>query len=190
MTAFPVRKAVRPADLQGIPNGKIPARLLRNITPSGRLHWQIAPYWERLVALAAEEGLTLVHVGDYRTLAQQEALFNSRMKLYPNAKTGFDLNGMPRPQTVRTWKGKKYYLHVGAPVATPATSNHGDATTIDAALKVGKQVVSITTRPKGCKRSGLAFLLAVGPSLGWFWELQSEPWHIRNVFGNKTLALR
>jgi LAS superfamily LD-carboxypeptidase LdcB len=28
--------------------------------------------------------------------------------------------------------------------------------------------------------------LAEAPSLGWSWELQSEPWHIRYVAGDKT----
>jgi hypothetical protein len=60
---------------------------------------------------------------------------------------------------------------------------------IDAALKTkGKNggVVSISTKPKVAKRSGLQFLLAEAQTLGWSWELQSEPWHLRYVAGDKT----
>ena len=128
-----------------------------------------------------KEGLDLVHVGDYRPYEQQLSLFKSRMKPFPDAKK--------TTQTVRTFNGEKWYLHNGAAVATPGTSNHGWGLAIDAAVKTkGKRggVVSITTKPRIAKRSGLQFLLAEAPSLGWSWELQSEPWHIRYVAGDKT----
>ena len=180
---LPICKLVMPKDLKKTVNGKLPATLLRRIEPSGRMHHSAALSWAVLRELARAEGLDLVHVGDYRPYDQQLALFHSRMKLYPNAKTS--------KQTVRTFNGKKWYLHVGAPVATPGTSNHGWCLAIDAALKTkGKKggVVSITTKPRIAKRSGLQFLLAEAPSLGWSWELQSEPWHIRYVAGDKLPA--
>jgi hypothetical protein len=181
--ALPIAKLVMPKDLKGCQNGKLPATLLRRIAPSGRMHHLAAISWTLLRELAAKEGLDLVHVGDYRPYEQQLALFESRMKPFPNAK---------KPtQVVRTFNGEKWYLHNGAPVATPGTSNHGWGLAIDAAVKTkGKKggVVSITTKPKIAKRSGLQFLLAEAPSLGWSWELQSEPWHIRYVAGDKTPA--
>ena len=180
---LPIAKLVMPKDLKGCQNGKLPATLLRRIAPSGRMHHLAAISWTLLRELAAKEGLDLVHVGDYRPYEQQLALFESRMKPFPNAK---------KPtQVVRTFNGAKWYLHNGAPVATPGTSNHGWGLAIDAAVKTkGKKggVVSITTKPKIAKRSGLQFLLAEAPSLGWSWELQSEPWHIRYVAGDKTPA--
>ena len=172
-----------PKDLKGCQNGKLPATLLRRIAPSGRMHHHAAISWAILRELAAKEGLDLVHVGDYRPYEQQLALFKSRMKPFPNAKKD--------TQVVRTFNKEKWYLHNGAPVATPGTSNHGWGLAIDAAVKTkGKKggVVSITTKPKIAKRSGLQFLLAEAPSLGWSWELQSEPWHIRYVAGDKTPA--
>ena len=178
---LPIAKLVMPKDLKGCQNGKLPATLLRRIAPSGRMHHHAAISWAILRELAAKEGLDLVHVGDYRPYEQQLALFESRMKPFPNAK---------KPtQVVRTFNGEKWYLHNGAPVATPGTSNHGWGLAIDAAVKTkGKKggVVSITTKPRIAKRSGLQFLLAEAPSLGWSWELQSEPWHIRYVAGDKT----
>ena len=169
-----------PKDLAKHDNGKLPASLLRRISPSGQMHHRAAKSWEVLRELAAKEGLDLVHVGDYRPYHQQLSLFKSRMKPFPNAKK--------TTQTVRTFNGEKWYLHNGAPVATPGTSNHGWGLAIDAAVKTrGKRggVVSITTKPRIAKRSGLEFLLAEAESLGWSWELQSEPWHIRYVAGDK-----
>ena len=180
---LPVKKLVMPSDLKRAKNGKLPPQLLRRIQPSGRMHHLAAISWAVLRELASAEGLDLVHVGDYRPYEQQLALFESRMKPYPNAKRD--------KQVVRTFNGAKWYLHTGAPVATPGTSNHGWGLAIDAALKTkGKRggIVSITTKPRIAKRSGLQFLLAEAPSLGWSWELQSEPWHIRYVAGNKTPA--
>lgn len=179
MVTLPIIKLVMPSDLTGAKNGELPRKLLTKITPSGKMYWRAAASWEQLRVLAQAEGLTLTHVGDYRPLEQQVALFNTRMKPYPNAKVA--------KQTTRTWNGKVWYLHVGAPVATPATSNHGWGLAIDAALIVEGKVVTISTKPKGCKRSGLQFLLKEAQALGWSWELQSEPWHIRYVYGDKPL---
>lgn len=176
---FPVHRMKMPSDLQGVPNGNVPADLLRGIKPSGRLHHCAARGWVALSDMAAREGLQLAQVGDYRPLAQQEALFMQRMRDYPDAKRA--------RQVTRTYRGKVWYLHVGAPVATPATSNHGYGLAIDAALRLKKgRVVSIATRPKGARRSGLDFLLEHAVSLGWSWELQVEPWHLRWYAGDRV----
>ena len=167
-----------PSDLQGVPNGNVPADLMRKILPSGQLHHCAARGWAALSDLASREGLQLAQVGDYRSLAQQEALFMQRMRDYPDAKRA--------KQVTRTYRGKIWYLHVGAPVATPATSNHGYGLAIDAALRLKQgSVVSITTRPKGARRSGLEFLLEHALPLGFSWELQVEPWHLRWYAGDK-----
>jgi LAS superfamily LD-carboxypeptidase LdcB len=178
---LPIAKLVMPKDLKACQNGKLPANLLRPIAPSGRMHHIAAVSWAMLQELAAKEGLNLVHVGDYRPFNQQLSLFQSRMKPFPDVKK--------TTQVVRTFNGAKWYLHNGAPVATPGTSNHGWGLAIDAALKTkGKNggVVSISTKPRVAKRSGLQFLLAEAQTLGWSWELQSEPWHLRYVAGDKT----
>lgn len=181
MADLPIKKLVMPNDLAGVENGKLPRKLLTKIDPSGKMHHLAAASWAVLQERAKAEGLELCHVGDYRPYDQQEQLFLSRMKDYPNAKVA--------KQTTREWKGKTWYLHTGAPVATPGTSNHGWGLAIDAALKVDGKVVTITTKPANCKRSGLQFLLKVAPDLGWSWELQNEPWHIRYVLGDKPLTV-
>jgi LAS superfamily LD-carboxypeptidase LdcB len=179
---LPIAKVRLPADLKGVENGKLPKELLRPIKPSGRMHHRAALGWQALQILAAREGLTLVHVGDYRPYEQQLSLFMSRMKDYPDAKKA--------EQTTRKFDGKVWYLHQGAPVATPATSNHGWGLAIDAALKDAKgQIVTITAKPKGAKRSGLDFLLEFAEPCGFSWELQSEAWHVRWVVGDQVPAL-
>lgn len=168
---LPTRRLVLPADLAGVKNGQLPNRLLTHIQPSGRLHHKAARAWAALQIKALEERLSLVHVGDYRPLSQQEELFKARMRPFPDAKR--------TKQVTRTWKGQTWFLHFGAPVATPGTSNHGFGLAIDAALRLKSgEVVNISNRPKAAKRSGLDFLLEWGPRLGWTWELQVEPWHI------------
>lgn len=177
MRRLPVVPIVMPSDLRGVDNGKVPSDLLRNILPSGKLHHYAAEAWQRLQQSAAHEGLTLTQIGDYRPLSQQEHLFLLRMRKYPDAKRNV--------QTTRTWNGETWYLHNGAPVATPGTSNHGWGLAIDVALRVDGRAIPITAKPEGAWRSGLQFLRKIAPGLGWSWELQSEPWHIRYVLGRR-----
>jgi LAS superfamily LD-carboxypeptidase LdcB len=174
---LPIIKPTLPRDLKNRKNGQIPQHLLTRIEPSGVMHHRAADAWRALRAIGRLEGLTLGHVGDYRTYEKQVGLFMDRMRTYPDAKR--------TKQTTRRWKGQVWYLHVGAPVAVPGTSNHGWGLAIDAALRlVDGSVTTITAKPRGARRTGLEFLRAEGPSLGWFWELESEPWHIRYVSGD------
>jgi hypothetical protein len=176
---LPVLRPTLPKDLRGQQNGQIASRLLRRIEPSGQLHHTAADAWRCLRALAGAERIILTQIGDYRTYDRQVALFLDRMRTFPDAKRD--------KQTTRKWDRKTWYLHNGAPVAVPGTSNHGWGLAIDCAIRtVGPKgsVTTITSKPKGAKRTGLAFLLDVAPSLGWSWELQSEPWHIRYVAGD------
>lgn len=178
---LPISKVKTPADLKKALNGALSADLLRAIKPSGRLHHRAAIGWGVLQDLAALEALELVHVGDYRPVEQQIALFKQRMKPFPNAKV--------TEQTTRKYNGQVWYLHSGAPVATPSTSNHGWGLAIDAALKLKSgEIVSITTKPRIARRSGLEFLLEFAERCGFSWELQSEPWHIRWVAGDEIPA--
>lgn len=179
---LPIAKVKAPSDLKNAQNGKLSADLLRPIKPTGRLHHRAAIGWGVLQELAAFEKLELVHVGDYRPIDQQLSLFKQRMKPFPNAKVS--------EQTTRKFDGQTWYLHVGAPVATPSTSNHGWGLAVDAALKLKSgEVVSIGVKPKAAPRSGLDFLLEFAQPCGFSWELQSEPWHIRWVCGDEIPAL-
>lgn len=174
---LPVVPVKLPADLKGIDNGEVPKRLLKPIEPSGRLHHFAAESWAWLREKASEENLVLAQVGDYRPYKQQVALFESRMRPFPDAKRNV--------QVTRRWNGQIWYLHNGAPVASPGTSNHGLGLAVDAALilKTGT-VVSITAKPPRARRTGLEFLAEWAPQVGWSWEIPGvEPWHIRYVTG-------
>lgn len=180
MKKLPVRRVVLPSDLRGVPNGDVPARLLKPIEPSGRLHWRAARSYAYLRALAAQERLVLGQVGDYRPLAQQVALFEARMRTFPDAKR--------QKQVTRTWNGVTYYLHSGGAVASPGTSNHGLGLALDFCLILPNGTkTTITAKPARAKRSGLEFLLANADKAGFSWELQSEPWHLRFVAGDRKL---
>ena len=70
-----------PADLAGVKNGELPNKLLTHIQPSGKLHHKASRAWAALQIKALEERLTLVHVGDYRPLSQQEELFKQQISI-------------------------------------------------------------------------------------------------------------
>lgn len=149
----------KPDDLAGIENGKLPGRLLVPAQGGGQLHHIAGAAWTQLIEAAAADGIKLSHVGVYRTYGQQLALFYDRYQLEPNGA-----------KTTRKFKGQTWYLRKGkAAAATPGTSNHGWGLAVDVA-HVGSG-------------GRLEWLLANAPALGWSWELQSEPWHIRYVRG-------
>ena len=165
----PVRKVVLPSDLVGIPNGKLPARLLREITPKGRLHHLAANAWEAMRATALADGIRpfrATSLGDtYRPLSQQTALFLTRYTLNP-------IEG--RPSVV--WEGKTYYLLPRvAQAARPGTSNHGWGLAIDI---------------WGASGERLAWLEEHALDFGFSWEFRSgaEPWHIRYFRGDRVPA--
>lgn len=56
---FPVKKIVKPKDLAGQANGKIDARLLRSIDPSGQLHYIAARSSKAMQATAKKDGARL-----------------------------------------------------------------------------------------------------------------------------------
>jgi LAS superfamily LD-carboxypeptidase LdcB len=178
---LPKPAVILPKDLRRQPNGQLPPRLLTTLGSDLILHHKAAQAWQVLAELALTEGLRLWHVGDYRTLARQKALFFDRMKDYPDAKRD--------KQTTRRYEGKLWYLHKGAPVATPGTSNHGLGLAVDACVLVRKNNkdvrLPISHKPIRAKRNGLDFLRANAISLGWGWELDDEPWHIRYFAGDE-----
>ena len=87
MINYPVKKIVMPKDLAHATNGIIPANLLRKIGPTnGQLHHSAATAWNCLKMASYFDGIVLDHVGAYRTLAQQTALFKQRYTLTPQSR--------------------------------------------------------------------------------------------------------
>lgn len=162
--ALPVRPIVLPRDLRGEPAGSLPAHLLQEIRPYGWLHHLAADAWHAMRAAAKRDDIRPFQptsAGDtYRSLEMQTAGFLARYQLEP-------IEGA----SVRTWNGKRYYLKKGlAPMAAPGTSNHNLGLAVDV---------------WGASGDRLAWMLANVRRFGWSWEIQSEPWHIRYVAGDK-----
>lgn len=171
---YVVRPVTLPANLVGVPNGKLSDDLLETIGPSGRLHETAARSWRALRAAAADAGFNLTYTfgGTYRTYAQQEALFRSRYS--PQGTFG----------GCKAWDGQRWCLKGPyAMAAVPGTSNHGLGLAVDTALDLDPSdgvgpddAVSIMP--------AIPWLVANAERFGWSWEAQSEPWHLRYVTGD------
>ena len=173
MTNYPVLPIIMPSDLEGQKNGEISAALLRDIkAPNGKLHSLAATAWNCLQLAAYFDGIELKHVGAYRPLTQQVALFNTRYEAKPNFR---------KPQVTRKYDGKVWFLKQGyAPASTPARSNHGWGLAIDVASASGKRLEWLL---------GDGFMSSNALKFGFSWEVKSganaEAWHIRYVCGDK-----
>ena len=153
----PVKKLVLPATLGHITPGELPANMLVDIKPFGKLHPRAANAYNALRAAAFAAGIKQfkpISQGDtYRSAAQQTAGFLQRYTLQP-------IEGA----STRTWQGKKYYLRPGnAPLAAPGTSRHNLGLAVDFANMAGET---------------WAWMCEHGPAFGWSLEVMpAEPWH-------------
>lgn len=174
MTVFPIVAVSRPADLATVTNGQLDPAILRPVGPRGQLHHTAARAWLALTAAALDAGhpLTYTYGGCYRTYAEQEALFRQRYTPTP-------LEGRP----YKLWNGVHWYQRPGvAMAAVPGTSNHGWGLAVDTATGDDpSRALPISTQ-------ALGWLLDHAARFGWSWELQSEPWHIRYVTGDRIPA--
>lgn len=167
---FPVAKAAIPGWVQQHGNGQIPEDQMVKVAPlggtAGHLVPEAAAAWRNLQNAASAAGFTLTMTGAYRSIAQQEQLFRQR---YDTANTG---GGS------KTWNGKTYFLKPKqAMAAVPGRSNHGWGCAVDMALDgYGSQVRNV-----GTNAGFMAWILVNAGPLGWSWEVQSEPWHLRLV---------
>ena len=172
MTTYTVLPIIMPTDLAGQKNGELNPALLRDIkAPAGKMHHLAATAWNSLQLAAYFDGIELKHVGAYRPLARQVAMFNER---YSSTKT-------PRkPEVTRTYQGKKWYLKPGmAPAGSPGTSNHGWGLAIDVASASGKRLEWLL---------GDGFMTSNALKYGFSWEVKdganAEAWHIRYIAGD------
>lgn len=166
---FPVHKIVVPPALRNVPNGEIPARLLVNVKPYGQLFWKAAVAYENLVKAAKADGITLGHVGAYRSLDQQVALFKARYSRKPTGRV---------PSVTRIWNGDVWHLKKNcAPAASPGKSNHGLALAVDLCEMVGKRPVALSNMAR-------RWLVSNAEKYGWCWEVADptnpnfELWHL------------
>lgn len=173
MSDYPVLPLIMPSDLKSESNGNLKPSLLRDIkAPNGKLHHLAATAWNALQLAAYFDGVELKHVGAYRPLSEQIALFNNR---YEAQRTG------RVPEVTRTYNGKTWYLKKGmAPAGSPSTSNHGWGLAIDVASASGPRLAWLL---------GDGFMTSNALKFGFSWEVKSganaEAWHIRYVCGDK-----
>jgi hypothetical protein len=161
-----IQKLVLPATLGHITPGELPANMLVDIKPFGKLHPRAANAYNAIRAAAFAAGIKQfkpISQGDtYRSLAQQTAGFLQRYTLQP-------IEGA----STRTWQGRKYYLRPGnAPLAAPGSSRHNLGLAVDYANMAGET---------------WAFMCEHGPAYGWSLEVMpQEPWHWFYYPGDKT----
>jgi LAS superfamily LD-carboxypeptidase LdcB len=112
------------------------------------------------------DGISLDHVGAYRTLGQQTTLFKQRYSLTPQGRN-----------ITRKVNGQTYYLRDGfAPSSSPGASVHGLGLAIDVANASGQR---------------LEWLLAGNAEkFGWSWQVangpQAEAWHLQYWCADKA----
>ena len=182
MTTYPVLPIIMPSDLADQKNGKINPALLRDIkAPNGKLHHFAATAWNCMQLAAYFDGIELKHVGAYRPLSEQMALFMNR---YSTEKT-------PRkPQVTRTYLGKTWYLKKGmSPAGVPATSNHGWGLAIDINLASGD--INLASGKELQWLLGDGFATSNALKYGFTWQISDpknpnfEAWHLQYVCGDK-----
>lgn len=179
---YPIATVVRPADLTGQTNGKLSSSLLKAVNPnlSWQMHHLAARAWEALRVAAWAAGVQLSVSGNpYRSYDQQVSLFNQRYtSTYSSTVNTLD--------DKRVWNGVTYYKRIGvAAVAVPGTSNHGWGLAVDTAIDADGDL-AFEYPPKSLNTTAINWLLANAAKYGFSWELQSEPWHIRYVTGDKV----
>lgn len=190
---LPVSKVVPPSAIAGLyatgVSGKLPDSQLVQVGPSGYLQTQAARAFKALqfMCLGIRLPLTYTYGGCYRSYAQQVALFRSRYSVggkYGDCKL-WDSNNDGRTET---WCKHLVDGRVPATAAVPGKSNHGWGLAVDAAFDLDfeqdqnlspEDARSIMYHPQWP-----AFRELV-PQFGFSWELQSEPWHIRYVTGDR-----
>jgi len=161
-----------PSDLAGAKNGNLNPAVLRDIkAPNGKMHRLAATAWNAMQLAAYFDHVELKHVGAYRPLDRQLAMFNERYSTSPTGRT---------PQVTRTYQGKTWYLKKGvAPAGSPGTSNHGWGLAIDVASASGKRLDWLL---------GDGFATSNALKFGFSWEVKdganAEAWHIRYVCGD------
>lgn len=184
---LPVITVIKPSDLVNQKNGELATCSLTSVYFAGAGHASLHPLaaraWNAFAVScfnATGKKLSVTSVADaYRSLAQQTEVFLQRyVKGYnPLICTLSDQ---------RVWNGVRYYKRYKvAPVAVPATSNHGWGLAVDAAIFSA----STNTRVGITSNSAVwQWVQASAVKFGFSWETQSEPWHIRYYAGDKVPA--
>jgi LAS superfamily LD-carboxypeptidase LdcB len=162
-------KLVMPSTLAHVTPGELPAGLLVDVKPYGKLHPLAADAYMALRDAAFAAGVKTFKPtsrGDcYRSTTTQKAGFLARYQTQPIAGA-----------STKKWNGVTYYLKPGnAMMAAPGTSRHnlGLAVDISDASETGR----------------MNFMLVNLQAYGFTWEVKSEPWHIFYYVGDRVPTL-
>jgi LAS superfamily LD-carboxypeptidase LdcB len=184
---LPIKPVIQyPAVSNKYGNGNIPFTELHNAFNgggylTGMVYWQLA----LLVNAAKAAGFNLTYSpgGCYRSYASQYSLFLKRYTQCSYA-TYLITASAKRKKWVRNGSNTYWKLNAGmAMAAVPGTSNHGRAIAIDLALG---------DSPKTCKpltTAAIHWLIWNVQRFGFSFEHQSEPWHLRYLYGDKAPSL-
>jgi len=167
------RKVILPQIVAHCKAGELPANMLVDVKPYGKLLFAAADCWLAWRDRAFAEGIKTfkpTSANDcYRSYTTQMVAWNQRMTTVPQAG-----------KKPRAFQGKNWWLKDGfAPIAQPGSSHHNWGISVDVSEASGER---------------LAFMEATALEYGFSWELDSEPWHV-NVFNadvvpNAVLAWR
>ena len=169
---YPVASVKYCKHLKGKKPSQIGTDILKKCSGGGKMELCAADAWNAMVLAAAKDNIVLkpTSIGDqYRSIEQQKRSFLQRYQKIPVTNS-----------TTRTWNGVKWWLKKGfAPLAAPndnpkTCSRHMLGLAVDVANANGKI---------------LCWLLIHEQQYGFSHEIQSEPWHIRYVAGNKVPQL-
>lgn len=209
--SMPIRAAVKSPLLNGQPNGAVDPKLLDTVDDHTELRMLLIHSFAinmRALHFAArvEAGLHLDSTGRNRPLAEQWSAFNNRYepctyaqylvakvsgkaKMWPaadRAKVAARLgHGIPN---ATYWRKKKQPNGTyPATAAVPGTSDHGDASADDLALR-GASI----NHPLPLTYAATQWLFANAPRFAIYWATKSENWHVNDCSGgsNPPEALR
>ena len=172
---WPVKPVVWCEHLKGKKPSEITPDMLVPITGGGKLEKCAAERWERMVAAAKADGITLkpTSSGDtFRSIQQQKAGFLSR----------YVKREIPG-QSSRTWEGRTWWLKKGmAPMAAPIDDPANDK------ARGSRHLYGIAVDVANASGPILEWLLANEEKFGFSHEVLgdangkgAEPWHIRLV---------
>jgi len=154
--------------LVGKKPSEISEDILKKCSGGGKMELCAADAWNAMVLAAAKDNVVLkpTSIGDqYRSIEQQTRSFLQRYQKEPvtNSKT-------------RTWNNVKWWLKKGfAPLAAPN----------DDAKTCSRHMLGLAVDVANANGKILGWLLENETKYGFSHEIQSEPWHIRYVAGNK-----
>lgn len=205
VASMPIRAAVKSPLLKGQLNGAIDPKLLDTVDDHAELRMQLIHSFAinmRALHFAArvEAGLHLDSTGRNRPLSEQYATYvvryepctyaqylvakaTGKAKMWPAADRAVVAERLGHPIPNATYWRKKRQPNGTYPAtaAVPGTSDHGDASADDLALR-GASI----GHPLPLSYAALQWLYVNAPRFDIYWATKSENWHVNDASGGKN----